>query len=75
MDTHAGKKGRFRYNKLFKLLIDKKKKKKSLCELAEISATSLAKLGRGGSTNTEILCKICCALDCDVGDIMELVRE
>lgn len=75
MDTHAGKKGRFSYNKLFKLLIDKGIKKKSLCELTEISATSLAKLGRGGSTNTEILCKICCALDCDVGDIMELVRE
>ena len=43
--------------------------------LAGISATSLAKLGRGGNTNTEILCKICCALDCDVGDIMELVKE
>ena len=75
MDTHTGKKGRFSYNKLFKLLIDKGVKKKSLCELAGISATSLAKLGRGGNTNTEILCKICCALDCDVGDIMELVRE
>lgn len=75
MDINAGKKGRFSYNKLFKLLIDKGIKKKSLCELAEISATSLAKLGRGGNTNTEILCKICCALDCDVGDIMELVRE
>ena len=75
MDTNAGKKGRFSYNKLFKLLIDKGIKKKSLCELAEISATSLAKLSHGGNTNTEILCKICCALDCDVGDIMELVRE
>lgn len=75
MDINAGKKGRFSYNKLFKLLIDKGIKKKSLCELAKISATSLAKLGRGGNTNTEILCKICCALDCDVGDIMELVRE
>ena len=75
METNIGKKGRFSNNKLFKLLIDKGIKKKSLCELAEISATSLAKLGHGGNTNTEILCKICCALDCDVGDIMELVRE
>ena len=75
MDTNIGIKGRFSYNKLFKLLIDKGIKKKSLCELAEISATSLAKLGHGGNTNTEILCKICCALDCDVGDIMELVKE
>ena len=75
METNIGKKGRFSYNKLFKLLIDKGIKKKSLCALAEISATSLAKLRHGGNTNTEILCKICCALDCDVGDIMELVRE
>ena len=75
MDTNAGKKVRFSYTKQFKLLIDKGIKKKSLCELAGISATSLAKLGRGGNTNTEILCKICCALDCDVGDIMELVKE
>lgn len=52
METNIGKKGRFSYNKLFKLLIDKGIKKKSLCELAEISATSLAKLGHGGNTNT-----------------------
>ena len=75
METNATKKGRFSYNKLFKLLIDKGIKKKDLCEMAGISATSLAKLGHGGNTNTEVLCKICCALDCDVGDIMELVRE
>lgn len=75
MDNNVGKKGRFSYNKLFKLLIDKGIKKKDLCELAGISATSLAKLGHGGNTNTEVLCKICCALGCDVGDIMELVRE
>ena len=75
MSTNIGKKGYFSYNRLFKLLIDKGIKKKGLCELAGISATSLAKLGRGGNTNTEILCKICCALDCDVGDIMELVKE
>ena len=75
METNATKKGRFSYNMLFKLLIDKGIKKKDLCELAGISATSLAKLGHGGNTNTEVLCKICCALDCDVGDIMELVRE
>ena len=75
METNATKKGRFSYNKLFQLLIDKGIKKKDLCELAGISATSLAKLGHGGNTNTEVLCKICCALDCDVGDIMELVRE
>lgn len=66
---------RFSYNKLFKLLIDKNIKKKELCEMAEISATSIAKLGNGGNVNTEILWKICNALNCDVGDIMEFVRD
>ena len=65
----------FCYNKLFKLLIDKGIKKKDLCEMAGISPTSIAKLGHGGNTNTEVLLKICCALNCDVGDIMELVEE
>ena len=66
---------RFSYNKLFKLLIDKGIKKKELCEMAEISATSIAKLGHGGNVNPEVLLKICDALNCDVGDIMEFVRE
>lgn len=66
---------RFSYNKLFKLLIDKGIKKKELCEMAEISATSIAKLGHGSNVNTEVLWKICNALNCDVGDIMEIVRD
>ena len=66
---------RFSYNKLFKLLIDKGIKKKELCEMAEISATSIAKLGHGGNVNTEVLMKICNALNCDVGDIMEFVKD
>lgn len=66
---------RFSYNKLFKLLIDKGIKKKELCEMAEISATSIAKLGHGGNVNTVVLLKICAALNCDVGDIMEFVPK
>lgn len=66
---------RFSYNKLFKLLIDKGIKKKDLCEMADVSPTSIAKLGHGGNINTEVLLKICDALNCDVGDIMEFVRE
>ena len=65
---------RFSYNKLFKLLIDRGIKKKELCEMAEISATSMAKLGHGGNVNTEVLLKICDALNCDIGDIMEFVK-
>lgn len=66
---------RFNYNKLFKLLIDKGIKKKELCKMAEISATSIAKLGHGSNVNTEVLWKICNALECDVGDIMEFVGD
>jgi DNA-binding Xre family transcriptional regulator len=64
----------FCYNKLFKLLIDRGLKKKDLCKLAGISSTSVAKLGRGDNVNTEVLCKICGALNCNVCDIMEFVR-
>ena len=63
------------YNKLFKLLIDKKMKKGELCKAAGISGTSLAKLARGESVTTDILIKICRVLDCDFADIMELKAD
>ncbi len=64
---------RFSYNKLFKLLIDRGINKKTLREMSGISATSVAKLGKGGNVNTDVLLRICSALKCDVGDIMEYV--
>ena len=66
---------RFSYNKLWKLLIDKGIKKKELAEMARISPTSIAKLGRGGNVNTEVLLRICYALDCNVEDIIEIVNS
>lgn len=69
------KRMRFSYNKLWKLLIDRGINKKSLREMSGISATSVAKLGKGGNVNTDVLLRICDALNCDVGDIMEYVRE
>ena len=66
---------RFSYNKLWKLLIDRGITKKTLREMSGISATSVAKLGKGGNVNTDVLLRICDALNCDVGDIMEFVRE
>ena len=66
---------RFSYNKLWKLLIDRGINKKTLREMSGISATSVAKLGKGGNVNTDVLLRICDALKCDVGDIMEFVRE
>ena len=66
---------RFSYNKLWKLLIDRGINKKTLREMSGISATSVAKLGKGGNVNTDVLLRICNALNCDVGDIMEFFRE
>lgn len=63
----------FSYNKLFKLLIDRRINKKTLREMSGISATSVAKLGKGGNVNTDVLLRICGALKCDVGDIMEFI--
>ncbi|MDI9518872.1 MAG: helix-turn-helix transcriptional regulator [Bacillota bacterium] len=61
------------YNKLWKLLIDREMKKGELQKKANISSSSIAKLGRCENVNTNILVKICMALDCELNDIMELV--
>jgi len=63
------------YNKLWKLIIDKKMKKKELQELAGISASLITKLGRDEPVTTTVLMKICNALNCDIGDIMEIVPD
>ena len=63
------------YKKLWKLLIDKDMKKKDLCAKAGISSASVTKMGKGGHVTTEVLAKICCALDCTMDDIMEIVPE
>lgn len=63
------------YNKLWKLLIDKNLKKKDLCKMTEISDATMAKLGKGGNVNTEILVRICEALECDICDIMEIEKD
>jgi len=60
------------YVKLFKLLLDRKMKKGDLCKIACISGSSLAKLYRGESVTTDLLVKICHALQCDFSDIMEM---
>ena len=62
------------YKKLWKLLIDRDLRKRDLQEMADISTTSVAKLGKGENVNTDILVKICRALDCDTSDIMEIDR-
>lgn len=61
------------YKKLWKLLIDRDMKKRELCELAGISQASITKMKNGGNVTTDILVKICGALDCRVEDIMEII--
>ena len=63
------------YNKLWKLLIDRKMKKKELLELSGISKAALYKLTKDENVNKEILVKICNALDVDLSDIVELKKE
>jgi len=63
------------YKKLWKLLIDREMKKKELCIKAQISPSSLTKMGKNGHVTTEVLAKICGALNCTVDDIMDIIPE
>ena len=62
------------YKKLWKLLIDKDMMKKDLQKKAGVSWSTITKLSKGETVSTEVLMKICKALQCDVGDIMEFVE-
>ncbi len=63
------------YKKLWKMLIDRDMLKKDLCVAAGISHASMAKLGKNENVTTDVLVKICKALQCDISDIMEIVNE
>ena len=63
------------YKKLWKLLIDNDLKKKDLQRISGVSAASITKLAKNENVNTEIIEKVCLALHCDVGDIMEITKN
>lgn len=63
------------YNKLWKLLIDRKMQKVDLRDSARISTTSLAKLGKDMNVSLDVLKKICSALNCNIGDIMDILPD
>ncbi len=63
------------YKKLWKLLIDKNMKKGDLCKVADISSASVTKMGKDGYVSTEIMDKICLALDCNIEDVMEITDK
>lgn len=63
------------YNKLWKLLIDKKMTKTELRLAADISTTTLARLGKDETVSMDVMLRICNVLDCNVGDIMDVMKE
>ena len=58
------------YKKLFKLLIDRKMKKKELCEQAKVSTATVSKLANDENVTVEILARICTALNCSFDNIL-----
>ena len=63
------------YKKLWKVLIDKDMKKKDLQAAAGISWASVTKLSKGESVSMEVLMKVCKTLECNIGDIMDVIPE
>ena len=64
------------YKKLFKLLIDREMKKKDLAKVAGISIATITKMGKDGAVvSSDVLVKICTALNCTMDDIVEIVPE
>lgn len=63
------------YNKLWKLLIDKNIKKSELQKLAGVSRSTITKLVNGENVHTDVLVRICKALNCEIGDIVEITKE
>lgn len=63
------------YNKLWKLLIDRKMKKKELAALSGVSKATISKMSNDVHVSTEILARICSALQVDIGDIVEVIPE
>lgn len=62
------------YKRLWKLLIDRDIRKKDLAVMAGISTSSITKLTNNENITTDVLLKICCALECDFSDILEIVE-
>ncbi|NLB23720.1 MAG: helix-turn-helix transcriptional regulator [Clostridium sp.] len=63
------------YKKIWKILIDKEMKKKDLQEAAGVSWASISKLSKNENVSMDVLGKICTALDCNIGDIVEFIKE
>lgn len=65
----------FSYKKLWIKLIEENIRKSDLIDIASISGNIMAKMGRNEPVSLQSLEKICLALNCDIGEIIEIVRE
>lgn len=63
------------YDKLWKLLIDKKMTKTTLRIEADMSSSTLAKMSKNETVSMDVMLRICKVLDCNVGDIMDATRD
>ena len=63
------------YKRLFKLMIDKKMRKKDLCELAGISTSTMSKMGRDEVVSLEVIGRICQKLNCNIEDVLEILPD
>ena len=63
------------YNRMWKLLVDKKMSKADLRKAADIAPNTMTKLRRDEAVNLAILGRICQVLDCDFGDIIEYIKD
>ena len=73
--TERGTNKMITYKKLWKVLIDKDLKKKDLITIAGVSSYTVNKLTHGDNVTTDVLQRICKALECDIGDIMEVLPD
>ena len=65
----------FSYNKLWKLLIDKKMMKKDLMAITNLTSTTIAKMSKDLPVSMDVLGRICKALDVNIGDIVDFLPE
>ncbi len=63
------------YNKLWKVLVDKKMSKADLRRAADVSPGTMTSLRRDKKVSMDVMIRICEALDCDIGDVMSIYRE
>lgn len=65
----------FNYNKLWKLLIDKGMRKKDLIAVTNMTSSTMAKMGKNQAVSMDVLGRICVALDCNIGDIVDIITD